>query len=71
MQSELLKEDWYYKNWRDCFRKIHLQEGIYGFYKGAGVNVLRSVSAALALVAYGEFKKVALLKVKDVEVTVA
>ncbi|EAR87187.1 ADP/ATP transporter on adenylate translocase (macronuclear) [Tetrahymena thermophila SB210] len=40
----------------DCFKKVHAQEGINGFFKGNLSNVYRSVGSALVLVLYDEFK---------------
>ena len=47
-----------YRNSMDCFRKILREEGYRGFYRGLGVNLVRSVGAALVLVSYDEFKRV-------------
>ena len=47
-----------YLNAMDCFRKILREEGCRGFYRGLGVNLVRSVGAALVLVSYDEFKRV-------------
>ena len=47
-----------YRNSLDCFRKILREEGYRGFYRGLGVNLVRSIGAALVLISYDEFKRV-------------
>jgi solute carrier family 25 (adenine nucleotide translocator) protein 4/5/6/31 len=37
-------------------KKIHGKEGMGGFFKGAGANILRGTGAALVLVFYDEIK---------------
>jgi solute carrier family 25 (adenine nucleotide translocator) protein 4/5/6/31 len=34
---------------------IHAQEGLQGFYKGLGPNIIRGIGGALLLVLYDEF----------------
>ena len=46
-----------YRNSMECFRKILRDEGYRGFFRGLGVNLVRSVGAALVLVSYDEFKR--------------
>ena len=46
-----------YKGNLDCLKKIYRVEGLAALYRGAGYNALRTVTSALALVAYGELKK--------------
>ena len=41
-----------------CFKKIWLDEGIRGFFKGAAVNVIRGTGGALILVFYDEVKQI-------------
>jgi solute carrier family 25 (adenine nucleotide translocator) protein 4/5/6/31 len=57
MQSEKPKEAWYYKSTGDCFVKVLKEEGVPGFFKGAGANVLRTAGAAMVLVLYQECQK--------------
>jgi solute carrier family 25 (adenine nucleotide translocator) protein 4/5/6/31 len=46
-----------YKGNLDCLKKIYRVEGLGALYRGAGYNALRTITSALALVAYGELKK--------------
>ena len=39
-----------------CIRSIYASEGVKGFYKGLGPNILRSVGGAVLLISYDEFK---------------
>lgn len=42
----------------DCAVKIKQQEGMLGFYKGFGANILRGSGAALVLVLYDYFQDI-------------
>lgn len=57
MQSGRAKADIMYKNTLDCWVKIHKQEGMRAFFKGALSNVFRGTGGALVLVFYDELKK--------------
>ena len=46
-----------YKGNLDCLKKIYRVEGVRALFRGAGYNALRTITSALALVAYGELKK--------------
>jgi solute carrier family 25 (adenine nucleotide translocator) protein 4/5/6/31 len=46
-----------YKGNLDCLKKVYRVEGVRALFRGAGYNALRTVTSALALVAYGELKK--------------
>ena len=46
-----------YKGSLDCLTKIYRVEGVGALFKGAGYNALRTVTAALSLVVYGEATK--------------
>ena len=46
-----------YKGNLDCLKKIYRVEGVRALFRGAGYNAVRTVTSALALVAYGELKK--------------
>ena len=46
-----------YKGNLDCLKKVYRVEGLSALYRGAGYNALRTITSALALVAYGELKK--------------
>ena len=46
-----------YKGNLDCLKKVYRVEGLAALYRGAGYNALRTITSALALVAYGELKK--------------
>ena len=39
-----------------CIKSIYRNEGMGGFYKGLGPNILRSVGGAVLLISYDEFK---------------
>ena len=41
----------------DCLKKVYRVEGVRALFRGAGYNALRTITSALALVAYGELKK--------------
>ena len=41
-----------YRHGRQCIRKIIDAHGIAGIYRGAGINLLRSLNAALGLVLF-------------------
>jgi len=56
MQSEKPKDQWLYKNTRDCFRKIAKDEGLTAFFKGAGANAIRTVGSAMVLVLYDQIQ---------------
>jgi solute carrier family 25 (mitochondrial adenine nucleotide translocator), member 4/5/6/31 len=45
-----------YRNGWDCLRRILREEGVKGLYSGLSVNVVRSLSGAVLLVAYDEIK---------------
>lgn len=45
-----------YKNSKDAFKKIFMQEGLRGFYLGLGPNIVRSIAGALLLVSYDVFR---------------
>jgi hypothetical protein len=46
-----------YVNTADCFRKILVKEGVKGFFKGYGLNVVRSLpGAAVQFTSYDLFK---------------
>ena len=46
-----------YKGNLDCLKKVYRVEGVRALFRGAGYNAVRTVTSALALVAYGELKK--------------
>ena len=46
-----------YKGNLDCLKKVYRVEGVRALFRGAGYNALRTITSALALVAYGELKK--------------
>ena len=46
-----------YKGSLDCLKKVYRVEGVRALFRGAGYNAVRTVTSALALVAYGELKK--------------
>jgi len=46
-----------YKGTLDCLTKIYRVEGVGALFKGAGYNALRTITAALSLVVYGEATK--------------
>ena len=46
-----------YKGSLDCLTKIYRVEGVGALFKGAGYNALRTITAALSLVVYGEATK--------------
>ena len=46
-----------YKGNLDCLKKIYRVEGVRALFRGAGYNALRTITSALALIAYGELKK--------------
>ena len=46
-----------YKGTLDCLTKIYRVEGVRALFKGAGYNALRTITAALSLVVYGEATK--------------
>jgi len=48
-----------YKNSFDCIRKIYLQEGFTGYYKGFLTNAFRTCGSSIVLVLYDEFQKIA------------
>lgn len=48
------KDQQIYNGMMDCYRKIMAKEGIKGFFKGAGANILRGTGAAIVLVMYDE-----------------
>lgn len=56
MQAGRPKEKIWFRNSRECFKKIFLLEGIRSFYRGAGANILRSTGGAMVLVLYDEIK---------------
>ena len=45
-----------YKGNLDCLKKVYRVEGVRALFRGAGYNAVRTVTSALALVAYGELK---------------
>ena len=46
-----------YKGNLDCLKKVYRVEGVRALFRGAGYNAIRTITSALALVAYGELKK--------------
>ena len=46
-----------YKGNLDCLKKVYRVEGVRALFRGAGYNALRTITSALALIAYGELKK--------------
>jgi len=46
-----------YTSTLDCWSKVAKNEGLKGFFKGAGANVIRGSGGALVLVLYDEVKK--------------
>lgn len=46
-----------YKNGLDCVRRILAEEGIRGMFAGLSVNLVRSFSGAVLLVAYDDLKQ--------------
>ncbi|XP_057670612.1 ADP,ATP carrier protein 1-like [Diorhabda carinulata] len=56
MQSGLQEHEVMYKNGFDCVSKIAKYEGLNAFYKGAFVNVLRGIGAALVLVVFEDLQ---------------
>ena len=57
MEAGKTQQERMYHNSMHCFQKIASEEGYKGFYRGLGVNLVRSVGAALVLVSYDEFKR--------------
>lgn len=47
-----------YKGTLDCFKKIAVQEGFTGFFKGAFSNFVRSIGSSLVLVLYDEIQNI-------------
>ncbi|CAJ0951948.1 unnamed protein product, partial [Mesorhabditis belari] len=47
----------HYRGTMDCCRKVYRSEGLYGFYKGALTNSLRSTGGALIITLYYEMIK--------------
>jgi len=57
MQSGVPVEERIYKGTIDCAKKVAEAEGVQGFFKGAGSNILRGLGGAIVLAVYDEFKK--------------
>ena len=48
-----------YSSTADCFRKIYVKEGLKGFFRGWGLNVVRSLpGAAVQFTSYDLLKSV-------------
>ena len=56
MEAGIPREQRFYNNSFDCFRKVLRSEGLRGFYLGIGPNLVRSFGAAILLVSYDVFK---------------
>ena len=52
MQNGKVKQEMKYKGSMDCAKKIYYEEGFKAFYKGALINVFRTVGGAMVLVMY-------------------
>jgi solute carrier family 25 (adenine nucleotide translocator) protein 4/5/6/31 len=52
MQADKPQSEWLYNGYTDCVSKIAKEEGVQGFFKGAGANILRTIVASLVLVGY-------------------
>ena len=48
-----------YKNSFDCIRKMYVQEGMKGYYKGFIANAFRTCGSSIVLVLYDEFQRIA------------
>jgi len=54
MQSGVPVEERIYKGTIDCAKKVAEAEGVPGFFKGAGSNILRGLGGAIVLAVYDE-----------------
>nr|AEE63238.1 unknown [Dendroctonus ponderosae] len=57
MAGRLNAQEIQYTSTLDCWKRIAMQEGLPGFFKGAWSNVLRGAGGALVLVFYDELQK--------------
>lgn len=57
MEAGKTQQERMYHGAMHCCSRIASEEGFRGFYRGLGVNLVRSVSAALVLISYDEFKR--------------
>jgi solute carrier family 25 (adenine nucleotide translocator) protein 4/5/6/31 len=55
--SSVKKDVIMYKNSKDCIRQIKAKEGVKGFYKGFGANVLKTMGSSIILVLYDELQR--------------
>jgi len=57
MESQKPVEEQIYAGTLDCFKKIAVEEGPAGFYKGFYANCMRSIGGGIALMSYGWAKR--------------